>query len=318
MNILLTGGAGFIGSHVYDQFILAGHKVFVVDDLSTGREENLANGWAYQTSICDYDGLENLFTNDEFDVVCHHAAQISVSESVADPREDARVNALGLLTVLEAMRKSGKMCKRFIFASSGGTLYGDIGIAAREWSELNPCSPYGIHKWLGEKYLEFYAREYGLEVVSLRYGNVYGPRQNPYGEAGVIGIFCKKTLAGEDITIHGRGNCVRDYVYVEDVAAANVAALTVPVISGKLAAFNIGTGVGTDVITVANLVRREAVTQNPSLVLGKIHHGPDRPGDLKYSVLNPVLAQSELNWQATTPLEVGIAKTVAWFKSTDS
>lgn len=312
MNILLTGGAGFIGSHVYDHFKAAGHKVFVVDDLSTGNEANLGDGWAYQTSITDKDGLENLFANEGFDVVCHHAAQISVSASVKDPLGDAKVNSQGLLTVLEVAAKY--KCRRFIFASSGGTLYGDVDVGAREFNELKPVSPYGIHKWLGEKYVEFYSRQYGLEGVILRYGNVYGPRQNPWGEAGVVGIFCQKTWAGEPITIYGRGDCVRDYVYVDDVAKANVAALTTRLITGKLAVFNIGTGIGTDVNTIANLVRREAAAQDPNVVLGPIEYTGARAGDLKKSVLNPTWAGEFLPWEPETNLEAGIAKTVAWFK----
>lgn len=316
MNILLTGGAGFIGSHVYDQFILAGHRVIVLDDLSTGSEKNLSGGWAYQTGIHDHAALENLFAIEEFDVVCHHAAQISVSESVKDPIKDAKVNCLGLLTVLNVAVKHN--CRRIIFASSGGTLYGNVSVAAREFSELHPVSPYGMHKWLGEKYLEFYSNTYGIEAIALRYGNVYGPRQNPHGEAGVVGIFCQKTLRGEPITIYGKGDCVRDYVYVEDVAKANVAALSMNIINGKLATFNIGTGIGTDVNTVANCIRREAVTQNPDLVLGKINYAPARAGDLKSSILNPTWAAEYLHWKAETDLAAGIAKTVAWFKGADS
>ena len=313
MHILLTGGAGFIGSHVYDHFIAAGHTVVVLDDLTTGKTQNVPDATFYHTEINDRLVLEQIFDIHQFDAICHHAAKISVSESVKDPLTDARTNCLGALTLLEVAKKYA--CRRFIFASSGGTLYGEVEQTkpAREYKELKPTSPYGMHKWLGERYLEFYARTHGMEAVILRYGNVYGPRQNPHGEAGVIGIFCQKTLYEEPITIYGRGDCIRDYVYVEDVAQANVQALEMYMSPGDISVFNIGTGVGLTVNHVAYTVRREIAEQFPGTLLQEINYAADRPGDLKTSVLNPAMAAANLQWQATTPFTTGIKKTVRWF-----
>lgn len=313
MNILLTGGAGFIGSHVYDQFVAAGHYVVVLDDLSTGARKHVADAVFYCADINDRFALEQIFTAHQFDIVCHHAAKISVSESVKDPLTDAHTNCLGTLALFEIAAKHN--CRRIIFASSGGTLYGEVDPThpAREYKELKPISPYGMHKWLGEKYLEFYARTYGLSAVVLRYGNVYGPRQNPHGEAGVVSIFCQKTLYEEPITIYGRGDCTRDYVYVEDVARANVAAAELYLAAGDCAVFNIGTGVGITVNSIAYAVRREIAEQFPGTLLREINYAPDRVGDLKNSVLNPALAAANLQWRAEIPFVTGIKKTVTWF-----
>ncbi|MBM4058361.1 MAG: NAD-dependent epimerase/dehydratase family protein, partial [Planctomycetes bacterium] len=225
MKILVTGGAGFIGSHVVDALLAAGHQPSVLDDLSSGTRDNLPpRVTVHQGDIADTAAVERAFAAERPEAVCHQAAQMSVSRSVREPGFDARVNVIGLINVLDAALRRG--CRRFVFASSGGVLYGDVTTPAPEFTPANPVSPYGITKWVGERYLEFYAREHGLEVVALRYSNVYGPRQNPHGEAGVVAIFCRRYLAGEAAGINGDGRYVRDYVYGTDVARANVAALT--------------------------------------------------------------------------------------------
>ncbi len=222
MKTLVTGGAGFIGSHIADALLAAGQAVAVLDDLSSGSADNLPAGVPlHEVDIRDTAAVAEVFAAERPDAVCHQAAQMSVSRSVREPRFDAEVNCIGLINVLDAAVASG--CKRVVFASSGGVLYGDVTEPAPETTPANPISPYGITKWVGEKYLEFYAREHGLAAVALRYSNVYGPRQNPHGEAGVVAIFCKKLLAGEPARINGDGRYVRDYVYGPDVAADRAA-----------------------------------------------------------------------------------------------
>lgn len=313
MKILLTGGAGFIGTGIYYRCINAGHEVVVIDNLSTGKRKNLPDDADINIiDIQDTRKVLQVFEQHRFDIVCHHAAQISVSESVRDPRNDAAVNCMGWLNVLDGAAKYG--CRRVIFASSGGTLYGNVTVPAREFGAIRPSSPYGITKWMGEQYLEFYAKQYGLEAVALRYGNVYGPRQNPHGEAGVVAIFCEKTLRGEPITIYGTGTQVRDYVYVDDVVHANVLAMSSKnILSGEMTAVNIGTGIGTFVNSIAAMVRREIQTQFPEIPPNAIDYVGERRGDLKSSMLNPVWAYDKLNWLPVTKLADGIRDTVDWF-----
>jgi len=239
MKIIVTGGAGFIGSHVTDRYIAAGHQVVVVDNLTTGKMANLnPKVRFYQSDIRD-PGMEEIFGNEKPDVVNHHAAQIDVRKSVQDPVFDAGVNILGMLNLLEKAIRHG--VKRFIFASSGGAMYGDQpenAAPADEETPLRPISPYGVAKATGELYLHYYKIVHGLDYVALRYGNVYGPRQDPFGEAGVVAIFTEKLLADGQPVINGDGLQTRDYVYVEDVAAANLLALH----PGASGSFNIGTG----------------------------------------------------------------------------
>lgn len=314
MKILLTGGAGFIGSHIYDRCRNAGHDVVVLDDLSTGNKQNLpSNADLRIADINDWEVVEDIFSQTQFDIVCHHAAQISVSESVKDPREDAQINCMGWLNVLDNAARHG--VRRVVFASSGGTLYGDVTAPVREFNSIRPVSPYGISKRTGEQYLEFYAKQYNMEAVALRYGNVYGPRQNPHGEAGVVAIFCRNTLQGKPITIYGTGRQVRDYVYVADVVDANIMAMGNKNISrGEVIIANIGTGVGTAVNSLAFMIRREIMDQFPDLLLDRIDYAPQRDGDLQSSMLNPVWAYDRLNWLPITKLKDGVAKTVAWFQ----
>lgn len=317
MRILLTGGAGFIGSHVYDRLAELNYDITVLDDLSTGDRKNLPP----HVNLCIGDiaqasDVAGVFARGPFDIICHHAAQISVSRSVRNPIRDAEINCIGLLNILEQANRVG--CRRFVFAASGGTLYGEVTKPASELDSARPKSPYGVSKWVGERYLQIYAEQCGLEVVILRYGNVYGPRQNPHGEAGVVSIFCRNLLRGAPITIFGDGGCVRDYVYVKDVADANVRAIqNTDIAPGQVIVANIGTGTGLCVSSIAHAIKIEIQAQLPDITLPETKFGAPRPGDLRNSVLNPARAQEKLNWRATTNLAQGLRETVAWFRSAD-
>jgi UDP-glucose 4-epimerase len=308
MRILLTGGAGFIGSHVAAAFLAAGHRVTVVDDLSTGDRARVPPGASFHLADVASPGLEEVFAREKPDIVDHHAAQISVTASARDPMADARVNALGTLNVLECCRRHG--VRKVIFISSGGAIYGEAPVdrIPETWPP-QPLSPYAIHKLAGEHYLRFYRAQYGLVSTSLRYANVYGPGQNPDGEAGVVAIFCRKLLRGETPVLNAwpddPDGMARDYVFVEDVAAANVLALA----NGDGGVFNIGTGTPVktrEVLeTIARLLGREA-RFTPA--------GP-RPGDLRKSCLDNRQALEVLGWRPTHDLAAGLAKTVAWFQN---
>jgi UDP-glucose 4-epimerase len=319
MKVLVTGGAGFIGSHIVDALLAAGHTVAVLDDLSSGSADNLPSGVPLHVAdIVDTVAVQRVFAAEKPDAVCHQAAQMSVSRSVREPLFDARVNCIGLINVLDAAVATG--CGRVVFASSGGVLYGDVTTPAPESTPANPVSPYGITKWVGERYLAFYAAEHRLATVALRYSNVYGPRQNPHGEAGVVAIFCKKLLASEAATINGDGRYVRDYVYGPDVARANVLALEDAAgrcTAGTLTSLNIGTGVGTDVVELEALIRPAVVTaaagRGRAVSAPAPLHGPARPGDLRSNLVDAALAQAVLGWRPTVPLADGIARTAAWF-----
>ncbi len=319
MTVIVVGGAGFIGSHIADGLLAAGHRVVVLDDLSSGSRDNLPAGVeTHVVDIVDGKAVAAVFEQERPDVVCHQAAQMSVSRSVREPLFDAQVNCIGLINVLDAAVKTG--CQRVVFASSGGVLYGDVTTPAPETTPANPVSPYGITKWVGERYLEFYAREHGLAAVALRYSNVYGPRQNPHGEAGVVAIFCKKLLVGEPATINGDGRYVRDYVYGPDVARANVFALTadLPQIRpGTLTSLNIGTGIGTDVNELEALIRQRVAdvlaAKGQPATLPEPLHGPARAGDLRSNLVNASLAADVLGWKPSTSLDAGLRQTAEWF-----
>lgn len=305
MKILVTGGAGFIGSHIVDRYIAEGHEVVVVDSLITGKMQNLnPRARFYRLDIRDPE-IESVFSRERPDVVNHHAAQIDVRKSVQDPVFDAETNILGMVHLLEKAVKF--KARRFIFASSGGAIYGDqpAGTApADEETPQHPISPYGVAKATGELYLYYYFIVHGLDYVALRYGNVFGPRQDPFGEAGVVAIFTQKLLAGEQPLINGDGLQTRDYVYVEDVAEANALAL------GKdhSGSFNIGTAAEKNV----NELFRELVR-----LTGRSFqevHGPAKAGEQRRSVLNPEKARTRLGWNARASFEEGLRRTVRHFE----
>jgi len=304
MKILVTGGAGFIGSHVADAFVAAGHEVSIVDDLSSGRRENLNPKARFYQLDVQAPEVAGVFAREQPEVLCHHAAQMDVRRSVADPLFDARVNLLGLLNLMEQGRQHG--VRRVLLASTGGAIYGEQDIyPAPETHRLAPLSPYGVAKLASERYLFFYSMTYGISYVAQRYANVYGPRQNPHGEAGVVAIFTEKLLRGEQPIINGDGTQTRDYVYVGDVVAANLAALTSP-FSGEV---NFGTGIETDVNTIFRQVHALCGATAPE------RHGPAKPGEQLRSVIDNRLAQQTLGWRPRVSLEDGLRQTVDFFRT---
>ncbi len=304
-NILVTGGAGFIGSHLVDALLQQGHKIVVVDNLSTGKVDNMNRAALfYQQSVQDSEMMERVFQLHKFDYVFHLAAQASVSVSVKEPSKDAQTNIIGTLVLLEKSVKYG--VKKFIFSSTGGAIYGDGVITPTpEDVEPRPISPYGIAKRSVEMYLEFFKKEYNLDYVSLRYANVYGPRQDPNGEAGVVAIFTARMLKNEAVTIFGDGEYVRDYVYVKDVVQANLLALK----EGISGVYNVGTGVGTTVNQLFKILSRLTGYQKEPV------YGSHRKGDLRKSILDSSKAKKELGWNPQTSLEEGLALTVEYFKA---
>lgn len=311
-RVLITGGAGFIGSHVADAFLAAGHSVAIVDDLSTGNRGNVP-------SACDFHELDirssstaDLIRGGRFDVVCHLAAQIDVRKSVSDPVGDAERNILGTLNLLEACRRAEHR-PRVVFSSTGGAVYGDFGDPPSvETHPKDPESPYGIAKLSVEFYLSYYGRVHGLETAALRYANVYGPRQDPHGEAGVVAIFCQRLLAGEPLTVFGDGRQTRDYVYVGDVARANLlgAQAKLPP-AGRVddRAFNVGTGVPTSVLDLAGALQRA------SGQAGSVVHAPARPGEQQRSYVQISKAAGVLGWAPAVALDEGLRVTFEWFRS---
>jgi UDP-glucose 4-epimerase len=305
MRTLVTGGAGFIGSHVVDALVERGDEVTVLDDLSTGRRENLdralANGAEFvDGDIRDAATVAGLCERARPEAIFHLAAQIDVRKSVADPAFDARVNVEGTVNVLRAAQTSG--VRRVINTSSGGAIYGEAQtIPAPEDHPVAPEAPYGLSKFCAENYCELFTRLHGLSTVSLRYGNVYGPRQDPLGEAGVIAIFCGKLLASERATIFGDGRQTRDYVYVGDVVAANLRAAE----SDARGPFNIGLGVEVSVLDLAEALRPHAADGfDPE-------HAPERPGEVQRIALDTSRARDELAWEAKVGLEEGLERTLA-------
>ena len=302
-RVLVTGGAGFIGSHLAEALAAAGNEVAVVDNLSTGRREFVPpQARFYPYDIKSRDTFE-LIRQWRPQVICHLAAQMSVQVSVADPLLDAAENILGSLNIFEAAAQAGTA--KIIFASTGGAIYGDDApLPAREVDKAGPEAPYGIAKLSVEHYLHFYHRQHGIIPIALRYSNVYGPRQNSRGEAGVVAIFIDKFLDGVQPVINGDGLQTRDFVYVGDVVAANLRALDYP----QAGLFNIGTGKETDILTVYLLLQE--FTGSP---LGPAH-GPAKPGEQRRSVLNCALAQELLSWTPRVSLPEGLRRTVAAFR----
>lgn len=305
MKILVSGGAGFIGSHLSDAFLAAGHEVHIIDDLSSGTLANLPTNATFHKLDIRSVEVESLFAQERFEVLVHQAAQMDVRRSVADPRFDASVNVDGFLNLMEAGRKHG--LKKVMFASTGGAIYGDPDYVPQDENHaLRPLSPYGITKLVTEKYLYFYEQQYGIRYVALRYANVYGPRQNPHGEAGVVAIFTQRMLRHQQAFVNGDGLQTRDYVFVRDVVRANLAALAY---DGPSGVFNVGTGVETDVVTLFREIN--ALTGGHTQEL----HGPAAAGEQRRSVLSYALTQQTLGWAPSVTVAEGLAETVAWFKA---
>ncbi|MBL0940796.1 MAG: NAD-dependent epimerase/dehydratase family protein [Gemmatimonadaceae bacterium] len=309
-RVLVTGGAGFIGSHVADRFVAEGWDVTILDDLSSGREENIPAAARFVRGDITTPEAAALVRDGKFDVMCHLAAQIDVRRSVLDPVYDATRNILGTLNLMEAVKASGHVT-RTIFSSTGGALYGDFDPPpSAETLSKDPEAPYGIAKLSVEYYLAYYGRVHGLDTVALRYGNVYGPRQDPHGEAGVVAIFCNRVLDGRALTVFGDGRQTRDYVYAGDVAGANFAAATRDLPPrGRLdaRAFNIGTGIETSVNTLAETLRDVSGATAP------IDYAPARAGELARSALNTAKAREVLAWQPTVSLADGLKRTYEFF-----
>jgi UDP-glucose 4-epimerase len=301
IRAIVTGGAGFIGSHVADGLLARGDQVWVVDNLSTGRRERVPAGADFRRlDIRDGAAMRALADEARPDAVFHLAAQADVRVSVDDPGFDADVNVRGTVELLEAARAVGA---RMVFSSTGGAIYGDVErIPSPESTPCAAMAPYGISKLCGEHYVELYNRLYGTDHVILRYGNVYGPRQDPHGEAGVVAIFFGKLVAGETPLVFGDGKQTRDYVYVGDVVAANLAAIAY---QGEQRVLNVGTGRETDVLELLDACQTAAgSTIEPE-------HRPARLGELQRSCLDPSLAAAELGWRAATPMDDGLARTLA-------
>ena len=304
-TVLVTGGAGFIGSHLVDRFVELGHRVVIVDDLSTGRLRNLNKAAKFYHTSITQPALAEIFEREQPQVVSHHAAQISVAESVRDPLKDAEINIQGTLRLIELSRSYG--VERFIFSSSGGTIYGEPEQnPCDETHAVNPLSPYALSKHAAEEYLELYRQTYRLNYVILRYGNVYGPRQDPHGEAGVVAIFIKAMLEGKQPRIFGSGEQERDFVAVSDVVQANVLALDKG--SGT---YNVGTGVGTSVNRIFELLK-DITKYRWSQVTA-----PARRGEVFKISLDSSRFRNDLGWEPALSLEEGLAGTVEYFRSSN-
>jgi UDP-glucose 4-epimerase len=303
MKVVLTGGAGFIGSHIADALVERGDEVVVIDDLSTGEREHVNPNVEFHELDVRSPEAAALICEHRPAVVCHQAGQMSVSRSVREPRFDADVNLIGGLNVLDAAREVGA---RFLFASTGGALYGDADVLPTpETYPAWPVSPYGVGKLSFEHYLHAYHVQHGLTYAALRYANVYGPRQNPHGEAGVVAIFCLRMLAGKQAMINGDGLYTRDFVYVGDVVSANLAALESDVIGH----FNVGTGRQCDINQVFRMIAERVGAAVEEV------HGPPRPGDQRTSALDSTLIGEKLGWRPQVSLEEGLTETVDWFRA---
>ncbi len=303
MKILITGGAGFIASHIADAFIENGHAVFVLDNLSSGFEKNINSKATFVKADIRDKSLSELFEMEKFDVVNHHAAQMDVRRSVADPEFDANTNIIGTINLLQNAVKYN--VKKFMFASTGGAVYGEQEyFPADENHPTSPLSPYGISKLSVEKYLFFYRAQYNLNYTILRYANIYGPRQNPHGEAGVVAIFSKKLFNGEQPVINGDGKQTRDYTFVKDVVKANLLTLT----DEKSDIYNVGTGIETDVNVLFNKM-------NDIIGKGQVEkHGPSMPGEQLRSVITSGKLNQKFGWSPSTLLDEGLKTTVEYFK----
>jgi UDP-glucose 4-epimerase len=303
MKVLVTGGAGFIGSHLVDRLIQEGHEVVVVDNLSTGKRRNLNRAARFFKLDIQSWRLERVFRNERPNLVMHLAAQMDVRKSVEDPIFDAQVNVLGMLNILQQAIKYG--VQKVVFSSSGGAIYGEQEIyPAPESHVMRPLSPYGISKLCGEQYLSYYQRVNGLQIVSLRYANVYGPRQDPDGEAGVVAIFIQKLLNNEQAIVNGNGRQTRDFVYVEDVVEANLAVMGQE-IQGT---YNVGTGEETSINDLLRILVRHTNSTCKEV------HGPAKNGEQTRSVIDSSKLRQELSWESRTELSEGLKRTVDYFR----
>ncbi len=304
MKILVTGGAGFIGSNLVDALIEANHDIFIVDNLSTGNKLNLnERAKFYEADICDKTEIQKIFDIEKPEAVFHLAAQANVSASVKDPAFDVKVNVIGTINLLELCRDFS--VKKFIFSSTGGAIYGENAPRPTpETAEENPLIPYGMDKLQAEKYIEFFAKNFEMKPVILRYSNVYGPRQNSHGEAGVVAIFTARMLANESYKLYGDGGQTRDFVYVSDVVDANLKALDFD----NTGIFNIGFGKETTINEITKLLKETTQTSvEPTLEPAKLEQ--------RHSSLDSSLAQKILDWHPTVSVEEGIKKTVAFYEN---
>ncbi|ADO71814.1 NAD-dependent epimerase/dehydratase family protein [Stigmatella aurantiaca] len=303
MKVLVTGGAGFIGSHVSDEFLRAGHEVIALDNMSSGKRENLDPKVRLVELDIRSPEAAALIRSERPQVICHLAAQMDVRRSVEDPRFDADANILGMLNLLEAARASG--VKKVIFSSTGGAIYGEQDVfPAPESHPTRPVSPYGVSKAAGELYLGYYRAQYGLSYVALRYANVYGPRQNPHGEAGVVAIFSQRLVAGRECAIYGDGGQTRDFVFGPDVARANLLAFE----KDYVGAVNIGTGVETDINRLYALLAGAAGADT------RAQHAPGKPGEQRRSCIDASLARKVLGWEPSVGLAEGLRRTLEYFR----
>jgi UDP-glucose 4-epimerase len=304
MKILVVGGAGFIGSNIVDRYIKQGHEVIIVDNLSTGKKENINNKAVfYNCDIRNSSDLEKIFQNHKIDIINHHAAQMEVAKSVLEPVYDSDVNINGGINLLEAAVKNN--IKKIIYSSSGGAVYGDPkDLPCTEESPIKPVSHYGVSKYAFEEYIKLYNRLYDLDYTIWRYPNIYGPRQNPYGEAGVNAIFIVKMFLGETPIIYGDGSCERDYLFVEDVVEANVIGLE----KGSCGVYNLGLGEGIPVSKVYETIAfKLGFLEQPKYM-------PLRKGEVWKTYLKSDKIFKEIGWLAKFSFDLGIDKTIEWFK----
>lgn len=305
MKILVTGGAGFIGSHVVEAYLQHGHEVVVLDDLSTGYAANIHPAARFYQMDIRSPEVAEVFERERPEVVNHHAAQMNVRRSVAEPMFDAEVNVLGSLNLIECAKRFG--VKRMVYVSTGGAVYGEpVYLPCDEAHPINPICQYGISKHTVEHYLYLYQVNYGLSYTVLRYPNVYGPRQDPHGEAGVVAIFTGQMLAGEPVVINGDGEQVRDFVFVTDCARANVLALDPPQGSGI---YNLGSGQGNSVNEIFAALRKITVYPHAP------QHGPAKLGETRKIYLDARKAGQHLGWEPSISLEEGLTQTVAYFRA---
>ncbi len=304
LKIVVTGGAGFIASHVVDAYLALGHSVTVLDNLSSGNRDNLNSAAHFiEVDITDKTKVQEIILNERPDVINHHAAHILVGHSVTDPQFDAETNIIGLLNIMEAARQIP--VRKLIFAATGGAMYGNTTTPFNESMKELPESPYGVSKRAGELYLNYYHKQFGIPYISLRYSNVYGPRQNPHGESGVIAIFSEMLAQGKQPVLNGDGTNTRDYVYVSDVAAANVLALT----SDFVGELNIGTTTEISTNEVYDKVAEGLGISNDK------HYGPPRAGDVTASSLNFQKATQILGWEPQVNFEEGVRRVTEWYKT---